>query len=100
MPEKTRAFLVVAAQDAAGAERTGAPCVRLCYRVGENGTLQRAQMSMTARGGLMGIYEAPGLAAGQPEQEQGTAGAQLGAHGKPHAHKPGCAPVWAWPSWR
>lgn len=68
MPEKTRAFLVVAAQDAAGAERTGAPCVRLCYRVGENGTLQRAQMSMTARGGLMGIYEAPGLAAGQPER--------------------------------
>ena len=28
------------------------------------------------------------FAAGQPEQEQGTAGAQLGAHGKPHAHKP------------
>ena len=28
------------------------------------------------------------FAAGQPEQEQGTAGAQLGAHSKPHAHKP------------
>lgn len=68
MPEKTRVCLVVTAQDAAVGERTGAPCVRLCYRIGENGTLQRAQLAMTLRGGLMGIYEAPGLAAGQPEK--------------------------------
>lgn len=68
MPEKTKLLTVVTAQDLSGAEQMGAPCVRLCYRIGENGTLQRAQMSMTARGGLMGIYEAPGLAAGQPEK--------------------------------
>ena len=68
MAEKTRAFLVAAAQDARAAERLGLPCVCLYYRIGETGTLQRAQAALTGRGGLLGMFEAPGLALCQPEK--------------------------------
>lgn len=59
----TKTFLVATAQDAKSAEGMGVPCGFLFYRIGEAGTLQRAQLPASARGGLMGIYEAPGLAA-------------------------------------
>lgn len=59
----TKTFLVTTAQDAKSAEGMGIPCGFLFYRIGETGTLQRAQLPAAARGGLMGIYEAPGLPA-------------------------------------
>jgi len=66
--EKTKIFLAVTAPDAAKAQGTGLPFVCLYYRIGENGSLQRAQLQLSARGGLMGLYEAPGLALCQPEK--------------------------------
>ncbi|MBQ4578179.1 MAG: hypothetical protein IJA84_03855 [Clostridia bacterium] len=68
MAEKTRGFLVSAAPDARAAEGLGLPCVCLYYRIGESGTLQRAQVSLTGRGGLMGVFEGAGLIAAQPEK--------------------------------
>lgn len=68
MLEKTKVFLAVTAPDAARAQGTGLPCVCLYYRIGETGSLQRAQLQLSARGGLMGLYEAPGLALCQPEK--------------------------------
>lgn len=66
--EKTKVFLAVTAPDAAKAQGAGLPCVCLYYRIGETGGLQRAQLQLSARGGLMGLYEAPGLALCQPEK--------------------------------
>ncbi|MBQ7492705.1 MAG: hypothetical protein IJT76_09020 [Clostridia bacterium] len=68
MEQKTRGFLVAVARDAAAAARTGVPCVRLCYRIAEGGALQRAQAPFSGRGGLLGVYEAPGLSDVQPEK--------------------------------
>ena len=68
MLEKTKVFLAVTAPDAARAQGMGLPCVCLYYRIGETGSLQRAQLQLSARGGLMGLYEAPGLALCQPEK--------------------------------
>ena len=68
MAEKTSAFLVAAAPDARAAERLGLPCVCLYYRIGETGALQRAQTALTGRGGLLGLFEAPGLSLCQPEK--------------------------------
>ena len=66
--EKTKIFLAVTAPDAVKAQGTGLPCVCLYYRIGETGSLQRAQLQLSGRGGLMGLYEAPGLALCQPEK--------------------------------
>lgn len=66
--EKTKAFLAVTAPDAPKAQGLGMPCLCLYYRIGENGALQRAQLQLSGRGGLMGLYEAPGLALCQPEK--------------------------------
>ena len=68
MWEKTKGFLAVTAQDARAGEGLGLPCVCLYYRIGEKGTLQRAQLSLSGRGGLMGIYDGGGLAACQPDR--------------------------------
>lgn len=68
MAEKTRVYLAANAQDAVNAEKLGLPCVYLFYRIGENGTLQRAQLPAAARGGMMGIFEAPGLATADPDK--------------------------------
>lgn len=68
MREKTTVFLAATAQDCAAAQRCGGPCVRLIYRVGDGGILQRAQAPLAGRGGLLGLYEAPGLPAAQPEK--------------------------------
>ncbi len=68
MPEKTKTYLAVTAQDARLGEGLGLPCVCLYYRIGENGSLQRAQLPLTGRGGLLGIYDGGGLAAAQPEK--------------------------------
>ena len=66
--EKTKVFLAVTALDGPKAQGTGLPWVCLCYRIGETGSLQRAQLQLPARGGLMGLYEAPGLGLCQPEK--------------------------------
>lgn len=68
MWEKTKGFLAVTAQDARLGEALGLPCVCLYYRIGEKGTLQRAQLSLSGRGGLMGIYDGGGLSAAQPDR--------------------------------
>lgn len=68
MWEKTKGFLAVTAQDARAGEGLGVPCVCLYYRIGEKGTLQRAQLPLSGRGGLLGIYDGGGLAAAQPER--------------------------------
>lgn len=68
MHKKTDVFLVATAPDLPSAQREKLPCVRLIYRIGESGALQRAQISLTGRGGLLGIYEAPGLSLCQPER--------------------------------
>lgn len=81
MWEKTKIFLVADAADAVHAEKTGVPCVRLVYRVGDSGTLQRAQTQLTVRGGLLGIYEAPGLNAAQPEKLARDIQAECGRRG-------------------
>lgn len=68
MWEKTKAFLAVTAQDAPKVQGMGVPCLGLYYRIGDTGALQRAQLQLSGRGGLMGVYEAPGLALCQPEK--------------------------------
>ena len=68
MWEKTKGFLAVTAQDARTGEALGLPCVCLYYRIGEKGTLQRAQLSLSGRGGLMGIYDGSGLANAQTDR--------------------------------
>ena len=68
MWEKTKGFLVAAAQDARAAESTGLPCVCLYYRIGEKGGLQRAQLPIAGRGGLLGVYDGAGLGACQPDR--------------------------------
>jgi len=66
--EKTKVFLAVTAPDGPKAQGTGLPCLCLYYRIGETGSLQRAQLQLSGRGGLMGLYEAPGLSLCQPEK--------------------------------
>ncbi len=68
MWEKTKGFLACTAQDARAAEGLGLPCVCLYYRIGDRGALQRAQLSLSGRGGLMGIFDGSGLAAAQPDR--------------------------------
>ncbi len=68
MWEKTKGFLACTAQDAPAAQSLGVPCVGLYYRVGDRGALQRAQVNLAGRGGLMGIFEANGLPAAQPDR--------------------------------
>ncbi len=68
MWEKTKGWLAVAARDARTAETLGLPCLCLYYRIADRGMLQRAQVPLAGRGGLMGIYEAEGLAAIQPDR--------------------------------
>ena len=81
MWEKTKGFLAVTAQDARTGEGLGLPCLCLYYRVGEKGTLQRAQLSLSGRGGLMGIFEAPGLSAAQPDRLARDIQAECGRRG-------------------
>ncbi len=66
--EKTRIFAAVTARDAGAAQSLGLPCLGLFYRIGENGALQRARLNALGRGGLLGLYEAPGLEACQPDR--------------------------------
>lgn len=66
MAEKTRVYLASDARGLSAAEGQGLPCVYLFYRVGDGGALQRAQLPAAARGGLMGVFEAPGLADADP----------------------------------
>ena len=68
MEGKTGLFLVVTAGEEAGAARMGLPAVHLQYRIGTGGVLQRAQGNVGSRGGWMGIYDAPGLDALQPDK--------------------------------
>lgn len=68
MWEKTKGFLAVSAPDARAGEALGVPCVCLYYRIGEKGTLQRGQLPLSGRGGLLGIYDGGGLAAAQPDR--------------------------------
>jgi len=60
--DKIKRFLVTTAQDAETAAAQGLPCAFLIYRIGPGGTLQRAQVSASLRGGIMGIYDGGGLA--------------------------------------
>lgn len=62
----TRTFLITAAQDARDASALGLPCGFLCYRIGPQGTLQRSSLPLSARGGLMGIVDAPDLSSADP----------------------------------
>ena len=66
--EKTRIFVAVTAADAPGAQGLGLPALGLYYRIGETGGLQRAQLQLSPRGGLMGLFDAPGLGRCQPEK--------------------------------
>ena len=66
--EKTRTFVAVTAADAPKAQGLGLPVLGLYYRIGENGSLQRARLQLSPRGGLMGLFEAPGLSLCQPEK--------------------------------
>lgn len=66
--EKTKVFAAVTARDVGAAQSLGLPCLGLFYRIGENGALQRARVSTLGRGGLLGLYEAPGLALCQPDR--------------------------------
>lgn len=64
----TQTFLITHARDAAQAGSAGIPCGFLCYRIGANGALQRAAGTGSRSGGLLGILEAPGLAAADPHR--------------------------------
>lgn len=66
--EKTRVFVAVTAADAPKAQGLGLPVLGLYYRIGETGGLQRAQLQLSPRGGLMGLFDAPGLGRCQPEK--------------------------------
>lgn len=66
--EKTKLYAAVAARDAGAAAGLGLPCLGLFYRIGETGALQRARLNALGRGGLLGIYEAPGLDICQPDR--------------------------------
>ncbi len=66
----TRTFLITTAQDAHLAAATGLPCGFFCYRISETGTLQRTPLPRTTGGGLLGIIDAPGLAAASPARLQ------------------------------
>lgn len=66
--EKTKVFAAVTARDVGAVQSLGLPCLGLFYRIGENGALQRARTSLPGRGGLLGLYEAPGLEACQPDR--------------------------------
>lgn len=81
MEGKTGVFLVAAAQDAAGAARLKAPCVRLHYRIAPGGMLQRAQTPFSGKGGLLGVYEAAGLAEIRPEKLARDLQAECGKRG-------------------
>lgn len=76
MAEKTRVFLAADSRDAVNAEKLGLPCVYLFYRIGDNGALQRAQLPVTARGGMLGVFEAPGLSDADPEKLAKELGAE------------------------
>ncbi len=62
MNDKLRLYLATSASDAKAAEGLSFPCAYLLYIIAENGMLQRAQVSLATRGGLLGIYRAEGLA--------------------------------------
>lgn len=62
--------------DAALAGSVGIPCGYLCYRIGTGGTLQRATASGSRRGGLLGIMDASGLAAANPDRLSRTIAAE------------------------
>lgn len=66
--EKTKLYAAVTARDAGEAQSLGVPCIGLYYRIGENGVLQRARTVGQGRGGVLGLYEAPGLDACQPDR--------------------------------
>lgn len=66
--EKTKLYAAVTARDASEAQGLGLPCLGLFYRIGENGVLQRARTGGQGRGGLLGLYEAPGLDICQPDR--------------------------------
>lgn len=68
MAEKTKVYLAADARDAGSAEKLGLPCVYLFYRIGDNGALQRAALPAAAKGGMMGIFEGPGLPSAEPEK--------------------------------
>ena len=68
MEGKTGVFLVVSPSDGTGAARLGVPTVRLQYRIGSGGVLQRAQIRFDGKGGWLGICDAPGLEDVQPEK--------------------------------
>ena len=66
--EKTKLYAAVTARDASEAQGLGVPCLGLFYRIGENGVLQRARTGGQGRGGLLGLYEVPGLEVCQPDR--------------------------------
>ena len=72
----TQTFLITSARDAHAATATGLPCAFLCYRIGPNGALQRAMFSGSCNGGLLGIFDAPGLLVADLEQLSQTIAAE------------------------
>ncbi len=67
MSGQIHTYLVTTAQDAKAAEGLGVACAYLYYRVGEAGLLQRAQLPITAKGGMMGVYDGGGLHRADPQ---------------------------------
>ena len=57
----TQTFLLTNAADAPRASATGLPCGFLCYRITDQGVLQRTPLPRATRGGLLGLMDAPVL---------------------------------------
>ena len=57
----TQTFLLTNATDAPACVATGLPCGFLCYRITDQGVLQRTPLPRATRGGLLGLIEAPSL---------------------------------------
>ena len=69
----------------------------LFYRIGENGALQRARISPPGRGGLLGLYEAPGLETCQPDRVARDIQAECARRGLEGAVLDLSAPGELWP---
>lgn len=95
--EKTKVFAAVTARDVGAAQSLGLPCLGLFYRIGENGALQRARISPPGRGGLLGLYEAPGLETCQPDRVARDIQAECARRGLEGAVLDLSAPGELWP---
>ncbi len=67
-------FLLTNASDAPNAVATGLPCGFLCYRITQDGVLQRTPLPRATRGGLLGLIDTPVLSGSAlPQLQQALA---------------------------